>query len=270
MKKTVSYFRLAFAVCASLAAILQILAVVISYDVGTNYFRQGAVLPILSVVFALLGAVCGTVAARMTDIETQNTTPFPKGISPAPASVGFLVTAVFLFVHGGTPLSLVTAALMLVSAGYGILTGIPKFQKSTIPVYLGIAAIVGYILLNAYYYFDITVEMNSPIKVMTQIGLLCAMVSLTSELRYLLGKPMPRMFLTVSAWVVSIGALSALSVPLAFFLGKTDRADYAAGGFLVFCAVLTSIVRIKTLLRTPAPEAPSEADNTADSDDTAE
>ena len=121
---------------------------------------------------------------------------------------------------------------------------------------LGLTAPLACILFNAYYYFDATVEMNSPVKTATQVGLLCAMLYFVYELRFLMDAPMPRVFLMTAFWVRSLGTLSALAIPVAYLTGKCDRIDYVAGAILTFCVMLTAGLRVQTLLQTAEPPAP--------------
>ena len=256
MNKT-TCFRLGFAACSALAAILQCLAVLLSFEDGTNYFENGALLPILATVFAILGGILGTLSAFTADPTALSKTPFSKSVSFSPLTVGFAAAAILLLLQGSEPFPFITAVLLLLATLYAILVEFPKLRETVLPTLVGMVAVLALIAVNAYYYFDMTVEMNAPIKVTTQLGLLCTMLALTGELRYLLGKPMPRLFVALSAWVVSIGALSALSVPLAYLVGKIDRIDYATGGLLVLCAVLTALLRLKALLCTTASDDPS-------------
>ena len=260
MKKPVGILRLAFAILSIAAALLQTVALLTSYDAIANYFIRGSILPTLAVVFALLGAVGGTAAAILTDPKELNPTPFAQRLLQAPALLGFLAVAILLPIYGNraaTPrLPIAAAVLLSLAVLYCILSGIPSMREkhSTAIIFLGFATVIGCIVTVACYYFDISIDMNAPVKVATQIGILCSMLYFTCEIRYLLGKTMPRMYLAVSSWVIAIGALCAPAVPVAYFAGKLTRTDYAAGAVLVFCVILTVLLRLKTLLRVPDPE----------------
>lgn len=260
-----SALRLAFAVSSLLAALLQALAVLTSYDPSANYFLRGAFLPSLAVVFAILGAICGTVAAYMTKAEALRPSPFSQRLSIPFAALGFDLAAIFLLLN--TPaermtLTLVTSIFLLLATFYHIFMAIPSIRNKcpVVLCFLGYTAIVGCILATAYFYFDISVEMNAPLKVAVQTGLITVMVGYTGELRYLLGKPMPRMYLALISWGISFGSLASLSVPIAYFTGKLPRIDYAAGAVLVLCLVLTQLLRLKTLLTKPADSEQNTSD----------
>lgn len=251
-----SDLRTAFAVCSALAAILQTLAVLISYDPTANYFQRGAILPTLAVSLAIAGTVCGTLAARMTDTTTLNDSPFSESIVIPYAAIGFLLTAIVLPFNAPTErmtLTLVTSVFLVLAALFHIFLCIPSIRQkhATALSFLGYAAILGCILAMAYFYFDVSVEMNAPLKVAVQTGLITSMLGYVGELRYLLEKPMPRMYLTVLSWAISLGSLSAIAVPVAMIAKKLPRIDYASGALLVLCIVTTQILRMRTLLHVP-------------------
>ena len=266
-----SILRIALLACAGSVAILQALAVLISYSNNSNYFDTGAILPILSAVLVIGGMICGTVCAYMTDPKTLNLSPFSaRNEFPIPA-VGFVLTAILLPMHSPAErmtLTVVTSALLILAALYSLLSARADFRKQHegLLAFLGMASVVGCILAAAYFYFDVNVEMNAPLKIAVQIGLITAMLCYTGEVRYLLGKPMPRVYLTVTAWTVAIGSLATLSIPIACATQKLPRTDYAGGALLVLCLVLTQILRRRTLLNAPTEDTVQATDGTTDED----
>lgn len=265
--------RIAFFACAGSTAILQALAVLISYSTESNYFDTGAILPILSAILTVGGVICGTLAASMSDPKTLNDSPFSeRNEFPIPA-LGFLLTALLLPLNSPTErmtLTVVTSAVLILSALYSVLSGLANFrqQHEGLLSFLGMASVVGCILAAAYFYFDVNVEMNAPLKIAVQIGLVTAMLCYTGEIRYLLGKPMPRVYLSIVSWAIAVGALASLAIPIAYATQKLPRADYAGAAVLVLCLVLTQILRMRTLLKAPAEDITQETDETNDTDGT--
>ena len=238
---------------AGIAAVLQACAVLFCYEPNTNYFYSKNPLPLLAVICAILGAVSGSLAAFATDPTKLSRDPFSHQSIPAPSSFGFLAVVVLFLTSKQAATSKITAYLvpltavaLLYSALYAIK---PLRKRKTLFALLGFGTLLSIVLLTAYYYFDVTVEMNAPLKLSVQTGLLFALVYYTQEIRYLLGNEHPRAYLCLSACTVSVGSLSAVAAPIAYATGKLDRTDYAAGGLLVFCIVLTVLTRISTLYR---------------------
>lgn len=257
-----SLLWLGFALCSLASALLQTIAVLTAYEASANYFRNGSPLPTLAAVFAILGTVLGTAASFLTSQEELAESPFGTRPIHAPATLGFLAVAIVLPLSTHqTTLGNISAIFSAIAILYSVsFLFIKRNKKNDIIVFLGFAAVLTCILITAYYYFDHAVEMNAPLKVSTQTGLLFALLYYTGELRYLIGTARPRVFLMLASWAISIGSLSALSVPVAFWTGKIDRADYAVGGFLVFCIVLTALARMITLLRPRKTEATDNID----------
>ena len=263
MKKN-QILQYASLVCAALALLLQSLAVLLQYDHGTNYFKGGAILPALAVVAALLSAAVGTASAIITKINTASAEIFPKeGMLPSVILAGGFGVAVVLFAlslkESVSGIALLAVIFSIIAAFYAIATGVPSLrEQANLITVLGFSAPIACILFNGYYYFDTSIEMNSPIKTATQIGLLCAMLYFTAEIRFLMGKPMPRVFLMLASWTRALGARSAVAIPVAYLTDACNRLDYVAGAILTFCVMLTANLRIRALLQSahaPAPES---------------
>ncbi len=245
-------------ICALLAALLQTMAVFADYHIGSNYFASGAVCPTLAVTFALLGTALGIAAACLTAPNTVLGSAFQSGRHSLPAAIGFLTASIFSFLFttssgaSGGMISTVAALFLLIGAVYCLLSG-SRFasKRADLTVLLGFFAVLGPILLIACYYFDASIEMNAPLKLSVQMGLLCIPLYYTGELRYLLGRQQPRIFSALCSLLLSIGALGSIPVLVTFFFGKINRADLAAGALLIFCTMCTAMLRMWSTL-TPA------------------
>lgn len=240
------------------AAILQTIAVLAAYESGTNYLITASPLPAIAVVCALIAAVVGTVAALRTD-ASETGAPFSHLPLPAPTAIGFAAAAVAVALTKHTMTNKLviplTVAFLGIAALYSILVQFSALRTRRVLVTLtGFGAILSCILINAYYYFDISVEMNAPLKTSTQTALLFLMLYLTAEVRYLLDAAQPRTYLMLSAWTLAFGALAAIPLPVAYLTGRLDRLDYAAGGLLVLCAGAMILIRLYRFFR-PLPEA---------------
>jgi hypothetical protein len=262
MKKNqfLQYASLALAACT---LILQTLAVLLQYDSGSNYFQGKAILPTIALITALLAAALGTAFAIVTKIDASAAEIFPRStfLPSAILMGGFATSAGLLFLHiiknGASKIATLTVVFSVLAAFYALATAYPKLreQANAITV-LGFSAPLACILFNAYYYFDTSIEMNSPIKTATQVGLLCAMLYFTTELRFLMGKPMPRVFLMLASWTCALGALSAIAIPVACITGECSRLDYVAGAILTLCIMVTAGMRVQALMHSAQPTAP--------------
>ena len=261
MKKASKKTRLlwvVFGVLAFTATILQTLAILLDYESKTNYFTGRFPLPLLAVIFAILAAIVGSVAALTTKLSALAENPFPRLPIPSLTAIGSILLAVAILTTKHTETNPIimpaTVVFLILSAVYPILSGIPACRRHrTVTLLFGMAAVLSCILTNAYYYFDISVEMNAPLKTTLQVSLLFLMLYLTAELRYLLGTPQPRLYLALAAWAIPFALISAIPLPFALFTGKLTRLDYVAGGLLMLCASVTICHRIAVLYRSEKP-----------------
>ena len=245
---------LLFIFLIALTAVLQTVAVITAYESDTHYFLADSPLPTLSVLSAILSALCGTVAAIRTDVSALASSPFSKKNTISPLFFGFLAVAILSVTSRraiNSSLGVIVILSAVASLPYTALIGIPTARKKANALtFWGFAPVIASILLLAYFYFDNTLEMNAPLKVSVQIGLLMIPLLMTGELRYLIGREQPKLFITLATWTAAAGSIAAPSVLIAFFIDKASRIEYVAGALLVFCAALASLSRIRNLTLT--------------------
>lgn len=252
---------------SALVLLFSTLSMLLCYDRSANYFTVGAVLPFFTVALAIVAATVGIIAAILFPRDQLNTTPFSNRIQESlPAAIAMLLCGVCLLLPQSTSfaLRLITTLLLLTSAAYVMLRSrrSNRFNPSTSFVLLGFTPAIACVLLTAYYYFDTSMEMNAPVKVMVQTAVLCAMLYFTCELRYLLGRQKPRLYLALSLCTLAASSLTAIAVPLSYAFGIFNRADYLAGAVLGLGISITVLLRLKRLL-TPAETAPTDTPSDA-------
>ncbi len=268
-----------FAVTVAVTLTLSIVAVLTEYEAGTNYFIPGNVIAPLAIAFGFLSVVCGIVAACLTKKEHLSKDLFPTNFHFPLTAIGFFCVAVLMLVSSAlfaellpasiarrmpigseSLLGLISVPTLAIAGIYCILTGIAAFRaKQSLIVILGFFTVISAILLNAYYYFDFTVEMNAPVKVVLQMGLLMLMLCYTGELRYLLGIGKPKMYLILSVLGIVGSTYASAPILIAYWTGKLQRLDYVASAGLLLCFLLMQFARVIYLLRGIADEAPIES-----------
>ena len=127
----------------------------------------------------------------------------------------------------GTPnsvLLLLVVALYFVSAPYFLVSGKRDEENFGVRLILGFMLILNLIFSLAYSYFDMTVQMNSPNKVVRQIAILAALLYLINENRLLAGKPRNRFYIFSASAAVYLLAVSSIPSIIAFATGLfTDK-----------------------------------------------
>lgn len=260
--------------CLLLAMALMTAAMLLNLEVGTNYFSRGAILPKLAIFSAILGGLCGVTAILLFPAERlSGYSPLDAGaFSGVPAAIGFAFLGASAAFFSDGVYRILFPVLALLSAVYfllgGAFAGGRKGLSRFFPV-LGVAPVVACILWVAYSYFDLSVEMNAPVKVPVQLALLLAMLCFTEELRFPLGRPMPRLCLILCTLSVSAAALVAVAFPVAFFLKKIPLC-YFAGAMVAFGSALTWLMRAAPFLADGSGNAPTAAPDAPVSPDPAE
>lgn len=256
--------RILFAVTATLAMLLQIAAFLTSVEANTNYYENGSVFPILSAGFALLAAAIGSVDAFV--FPPRATMPAKRiGFATLPSAIGFAVAGIHLLLMKTTTLGMICAILLLAAAIYCVLDLFNLRQYDQALACLGFTGIIGCMLLTGYHYFDSTIEMNAPCKVLLQIALLCAMLFFTSEVRFKMNTPAPRLSRMLCTWMIASGAIAALPMIFAYLFGTIDRADYLTGAILILGVTVTAAIRLVSLYTGASDETAAEPeDDTTD------
>lgn len=273
-RKTVTILLGIWLACAILAALLSAGAIVTDYDEAKNFFVKFAPIHILSLVTAGCSLIAGIAAALCISTDTISDSPFRANQLPVLTGIGFGLIIPTAIRYPCNPSSLVTVLVIitaLASAIYSVLVGQPDYlnQKKNATAAFGLGTVLTCLLLNIHFYFDISVEMNAPLKLFIQTGLLLAMLYYTAELRFLLNIPKPRLFLALGCATVSVSSLAVFSIPLSTVTGRLPRYDYLPAAILILTVAITVIFRIKRLLtcnppiESNAPDpAPEEQNNT--------
>lgn len=238
--------------CAALSvvgSILMTVAFATEYENGTNYFSVGAILPTAAIVVAILAAMIGSVTAFISPVSREkknNNLPFASVF----AGIGFMVCGAKLLTSAESTFETISALLLVLAAFYCILDVSRAQSIQSAIFYFGFASVLGCASLTGVHYFDNTVEMNAPAKVLLQIGLLLAMLFFTGELRYRLGQPTPRIYCTICVWTVSAGSIASVPVIIAYLMGKIDRIDYLLTALLLLGITITVALRLYTVFFT--------------------
>ncbi len=258
----------------AMTVILQVIALWQDYEADANYYRNGAVWPVLSVLSAVLASVSALVATFLTPAPVLAVSPIKSGIldliTASLASAGFVVTALLILLKNGIKgVPPILSLLLLIAAAYPILCRIAKTALGKLPVYSGFAAVFATILLNGYLYFDQTVEMNAPMKVGAHVALLFLMLTVTEELRYLLGIAKPRLYLILASCALAFSALAAPILGFVYLTDRLPRLDYFAYGLLLSLwmpSLLWSILSVLRGTKEKATDEPSPQETNEDTD----
>lgn len=231
-------------------------AVVCHYGKGSNYFDPGLLIsPISAAAFTFLASVAAVICAIAIPKENISLgSPFGSDLLTAlPAALGFGVGGIFMvieFAKSQKILFLIATLFLLLSAAHVLLC-----ETDRVKTFLGFAPPIACALLVAVLYFDTSLEMNAPLKVATQCALLPLMLYFTTELRYLLGREIPRLYLALALISIVLSSLCILSVPVACLTGALENINCLAATLVLFGTNLTVLLKLKRYLKPiPAPD----------------
>ena len=262
-------FLIAAMAFALVGTIILLIAFGTAFDpLVSNYFSNGSALPVLSAVCLVLSiglGIAGAVFAQKNPEELN--APALPSFATAPAAFGALGSAVWMLIAGKAWLGVL---ILLTSVFFTLeFCSIAKFYGKAL-LWLGFAAIAAPIAYNALCYFDMTVEMNAPVKVLLQMALLSAMLFITAECR-LLSKRFDRVLIPILTTFCMTLCTAGGMVSLYLLLAKKEtKILYLVAAPLLLGVGTTAIWRLLQMIL-PAkkiPDAIPEEPQTAESEET--
>ena len=256
---------------SAVSAILLAVACATAYDPAvSNYFPAGSPLLVSASVLSILAIISGIVSAILIKAKNE---PFEAPSAPSfavlPSAIGSLITSVMLFIGGKVWIGI----LFLLATAFYALSACPFAKKYAPWVILpGFAVIAATIALTATFYFDMTVEMNAPVKVLLQLGLLSVMLESTLEIRALIGRESPVLFGVVITFAAVLCPLSGISGLVLVIASKTPGIVYSAAVPVILGGYATAIARLISALfpRRPAQTRSESSEINTDEGRTAE
>ena len=240
--KTLRIFRTVSLLATAVAVLLRTLNLFLYYEADIGYYRMGSISPVLLRIFLLLCVVAFAVL------------PFVMGrrIAPAPQSklltvvailvaTVFAATALWRYCISATIFSVSTVFVFATGglASYFFILFASQKRAPLLSVITGLGAILWLVSILAVSYFDVTVTMNAPEKLVLHFACAGGMLLLLGEIRLACGVSKPRFYLfslatatlalCVSAIPSCIASLAGILAPRA--LGYADLGCLALGIF---------------------------------------
>ncbi len=146
-------------------------------------------------------------------------------------------------------LSLVSAAYLLLNAGWG--------EAPQMPVFLtGLGVLLFLLASLAFAYFDVTVQMNAPNKVLFQLACLAGMLFTTEELRIMVGAPRRGLYLFSLGSAILLLGVATVPTLIAILAGAMEAPSWTPCYTALLGIFLYAVARMLSLTFTE--EAPSE------------
>ena len=212
------------AVITLLGVILRSLCMLTAFDTTVGYFDAGLTVTLANVLPFVAVAAAATAAAliRKDAMPYELNTPcrLPAaclfGVALAAFSVGVLLTC---YAERTNKFVAAPMALGILASLYFFASARKNGRYSDGLCALGFLPVVWCVAAAWETYSDQFTAMNSPIKISLQMGFLGLALILISELRFRLGKPLPR----VAAALMSVGVFFSLTGSVPVLLGTGAR-----------------------------------------------
>jgi hypothetical protein len=257
-------------IAAAASAAVQLMLLLTDYDFTLGLYNSGSVLPETFAVL-LLAAVAILLTLPIIGKKTELPSVLPpvsRGLTFVSALTGFALIATVvmqLFMNLTFEISLegwksiLAAALeiaMLVfalpSAGYFIIMAIRRepYRRSTAA--LGFFPVLWAASYLMCVYFDTSTTLNNPLRIIEQAALIALMVFMLMELRTLIGRAKPHLYMMfgmIALVMITASSLPSLILTLAMKMSVSVDTIYDAAKLCLaaYIAVrLTSVVRAKT------------------------
>ena len=254
--------RLCFLSTAAVTLIgtaLRSVCMLTQFDAEVGYFKSGIPATLSSVFYFLAVALVIITATRVskhslaTTLDTRLRLPaaFLWGAALAVFTVG-----VFLLCYADRKNNLLTAPMILgiLSPLYFFISGDRSGRYPDWLSLLGFLPVLWCVAAVGETYVDQFTAMNSPIKVGLQLGFLGLALILISELRFRLGKPLPRVamtFMGIGGYLALCGSVPVLLGTGAMILSNKLHLFYA---IVLLCGGLYGLYTLFQYTWFPAEE----------------
>ena len=246
---------------ALIVALLRSATFAFAFDRTAGYCSPGVLSTLLYIALALALAGCvggAVIAVAMARRQDEDVTFTPEKRSPAVklssllialACVAAAVYSVYCWAQGASALMLVYALAALLAIPYFV----PAKPIATF-AWFGLGVLAACVLSAAIEYFDVSVAMNSPVKLMQQFAALSIAIYFLSELYALTGKMQPRRTLLFGSIAVVLGVSNGITNIVAAMIGGILTPDYLVRSLVLLTLGLYVAARLMTARRIPSAQ----------------
>ena len=257
MNSKTNKFKLLFYSTVALSALIVILRTVsllTVFEADIGYYKTGAVIPYIqkalalcSVIFVIIftAGIKKQVAPQDTPAQTHVSTFATFLCGTIQISSAFLI---LLFQRGTVaPITVAVILGFAFAAVYFFYIALcPPEKRSPLCVIPAMLAVIGLVAIIVKVNLDMTVTLNNPNKTLIAIALSSIALYVVQELRFAVGKPMPRLYLASAS--ISLILCSALSIPgiIGYYSNVLSGGDFLIYYMVTFGYCVYIFVRLYT------------------------
>ena len=259
-KKIIYIYILLSWVLTILALAFRILARVYAYDSDIGYFKSGSVFPILhygSLFLIVLLAFSSFFLFRRSSVPESillkmKQTCVMEKIAAIVGGISMLAVSVYttLFYWGSesalTPTGFTSIGLLtaFLSVFFFLFFWIPARVGKNAHIFSGFALILHLVYILVSSYSELYTTMNNPVKVLTQLTAIAAILYLLSDLRFYLGTTLPSRYIAFTTIFLGVAIVSTLSCGIFEFPQQEYTELYRIYNLSCFSLVIPSAVRL--------------------------
>lgn len=259
-KKIIYIYILLSWVLTILALAFRILARVYAYDSDIGYFKSGSVFPILhygSLFLIVLLAFSSFFLFRRSSVPESillkmKQTCVMEKIAAIVGGISMLAVSVYttLFYWGSesalTPTGFTSIGLLtaFLSVFFFLFFWIPARVGKNAHIFSGFALILHLVYILVSSYSELYTTMNNPVKVLTQLTAIAAILYLLSDLRFYLGTTLPSRYIAFTTIFLGVAIVSTLSCGMFEFSLQEYTKLYRLYNLTCFSLVIPSAVRL--------------------------
>ena len=243
-----------------LALVFRILARVYAYDSDIGYFKSGSVFSILHYVSLFLIALLAfssfflfrrSAIPESILLKMKQTCVMEK-IAAVVGGISMLTVSVYmaLLFWGAdsalTPTSFTSIGLLtaFLSVFFFLFFWIPTRIGKNAHIFSGFALILHFVYILVSSYSELYTTMNNPVKILTQLTAIAAILYLLSDLRFYLGTALPARYIAFATIFLGLATVSSLSCGM-FEVHRQEYTElYRLYNLTCFSLVIPSAVRL--------------------------
>lgn len=211
-RSPLTVYKLTTAIILLLTAAVGLVSFLAFFDADSRYFKNSPVEIILYVILAL--AVFFAASAFISfkgskEINTVHKTPYLLPLIPTGTAISVFAIAATEITKGDKSTFSIIIAISLLGVALYHLSDILSFPTEA-KLALGYVKIIFCILLIAKLHLDFQVELNSPLKLLTQFSAATAILSTLSDLRILIDRPITGYFIFSKICYLTVSLLGAI------------------------------------------------------------
>jgi hypothetical protein len=236
-----------------IAALLFTAAYFISFDSYIGYFSTSAILPgiAMSVTLLTLAWIFSSLLIIPKNSVRTDAVPYGKGskFTSAVCFAGFVIYTLYRLIFSRTIATvpgLLTFFCIIAGALasiYFLMTALNKGSASA-RVYAGFAPEFWAALSMTEAYLNKNIAMNNPFKIAQMMAMLSLMLFMIYELRFLLGRAMPRLFLAFALAGVLVSSVFIIPFLAVSLIGTYTLTDLLPEGILNLLAAGFMVSRL--------------------------